>query len=260
VSVIASVRKAVALLRGLSNERPELGGTELSNLLGRNKTVSHKLLRTVAVEGLVVQDPVSRKYRLGPRIMEIAGAFLRTQRLTSEAASCLRAAKMTTGLGVLDGDTLLYLVTVEAQATVNARLVPGERCLLHASAMGKCVLAFLPREEQDALLARLELVRLTPRTITNRTVLRKQLDHILRVGYAINLGERDLAIDSVAAPVWDYRGYITAAIGMAIPRRAVTRIEFQRDTRLTVEAARVLTERIGGHRPVRVASGARRIS
>jgi len=252
-AMIGSVRKGVAVLRAFSAASPELGVTQLSSALKLNKTVVHKLLRTFAAEGLVVQDATSRKYRLGPRIMEIASGFLRADRLTHEGSACLRAlsaaSRMTTTLGILDAGSILYIAAVEPSATVQARLLPGERCPLHASAMGKCLLAFLSPDERDALLARTRLVRLTPHTITSMAALRRDLSIVVRRGYALNSEERTIGLDSVAAPVWDYRGRVLATIGMAIPKGLVSKTGFERNIRLTVAAGRALTQHMGGRAP-----------
>ncbi len=247
---IQSVRKAASVLRALSREQPEMGVTELSRKLALNRTVVQKLVLTLEREGFLHQDPVSRKYRLGPKIIELAGVFLGTDPLTREGTECIRElanlSGMSVGLGILDGDEVLYLAAVEANTSVKAASRTGDRRPIYATASGKCLLSFLPRVEQESLLARVTLRPLTPNTITDADRLREELATVRERGYATSWEERAIGLIGVAAPVWDHHGRVVAAISMAIPKGFVSEEGFQHNVRLTVEAALTLTRRLGG--------------
>ena len=88
-NTILSLQKGLAVLRAFSTDRAELGVTELSRILGLNKTVVYKLIHTFNTEGFLQRDPVSREYRLGPRVMEVASVFLRTNPLAREGSKCV---------------------------------------------------------------------------------------------------------------------------------------------------------------------------
>ena len=84
---------------------------------------------------------------------------------------------------------------------------------LHAGASSKALLAFLPADEIDDYLRRSELDALTTETITDGTILRRELDQIRQQGFAVSLGERQAGAGSVAAPVLNDRGEVVMVVG-----------------------------------------------
>lgn len=247
---IRSVVKASQVLGAFTVDRPELGVAELSRILRLNKTVVQKLVLTLLDQRLLQQDLVSRKYRLGPRIVEIAGTFLAGNPLASEGSKCVqelaREIGYSTGLGVLDGSQVLYMQASEANATIRAASRMGDRMPLHATASGKCILAFLSESERDSILGNLVLEPFTPNTTTSPEVLLSELAAISKQGYAVNDGERIVGLCGVAAPVFDHEGNAIAAISVAIPRGVMPECSMDQVIQATLRSAEVLTNRLGG--------------
>jgi len=91
--------------------------------------------------------------------------------------------------------------------------------------MGKVLLANLPDGERERLIAKLELTRRGPNSITSKRALRVELEHVRADGFAV--GDEELApgVRTLAAPVIDSGGEVVAAIGMPVPADAFTRDE-----------------------------------
>jgi len=219
--VIRSVQKALRILRAFDNQRPEFGLTELSNHCGFPKSVTHKLVRTLADAGFLEQDQATRRYRIGPVILTVAGTYLGTNPLIREGTAVLHRLAGTTGhtatLGVLDRSEVLYIAAVEGTQAVKASARVGDRRPLHATATGKVLLSGLSETEVDRLLGPGPLPALTRATITNPAVLKQELHAVGKAGVAYNLRERSEEASAIAAPVYDHTRRIAAAVSVAFP-------------------------------------------
>lgn len=116
---------------------------------------------------------------------------------------------------------------------------------LHATAVGKCMLAYQTPEEIAAILARARLGRRTARTITRRGPLLRELAEIRRQGYAFNDQEGTLGIQAVATPIADASRRVTAALGIPFPANSLSRPEIERLAGIAVEGAREISRRMG---------------
>ena len=248
--LIRSVVKAIAVLRAFSKERPTMGVSELSRYLGLNRTVTQKLLLTLQREGLLEQDPHSKKYSLSPRVVEFASSFFSASPLTREGRryvhELVEQTRMSCALGILESEEVLYLISEEADASVKAASRAGERSPLHCTATGKCLLAFLPKPDRERILERLELRRMTATTITSKPTLNQELNQISRQGFATNKEERVVGLYGVAAPVLNHEGRGIAALSAAIPKGLVSETTFDEIARLTVAMGKELSARLKG--------------
>jgi len=201
--------------------RPSVGVSQAARTLGLSVSTTHRLLKTLCVGGLLVQDANGR-YLLGPRTALLGS--LAAQRLgLEEARPLLQQVAGATGgavmLGVLDARDLLTVMVVESPRADGVRVANGARSPLHACAMGKTLVAFDPTLEPDVLD---ELTRITDRTITAAGDLVGQLSQIRRQGWALNDGELSSGIRGVGAPVFADHGRVVAAVAVAVPRAAGT--------------------------------------
>jgi IclR family transcriptional regulator, pca regulon regulatory protein len=93
----------------------------------------------------------------------------------------------------------------------------GSRLPFYCSATGKALLAFVPRPDLDQLLDRIDLIQRGLRTLTSKTALLAELDHVRRTGVAVNDEELESALRSIAVPVRSRSGQVIAAVNIAIP-------------------------------------------
>lgn len=213
MSRVQAIKRAFAVLSALGDG--PIGVTEVAQRVDLPKSTAARMLASLVSEGAVEQDPGDARYRLGPRIVSLAAGVVPLRSLVAlahpvlvELASQLGEAA---GLAVPDGRVVHYIDQVETTHQVLVRDWTGTRLPIHAVSSGQVFLAHMPPSAVDRLLAD-PLERFTPRTLVDPTVLRDRLRRIQLDGYAWVEDEFAEGINSVAAPIADAAGDVTAAV------------------------------------------------
>ncbi|WP_281690331.1 IclR family transcriptional regulator [Pseudonocardia thermophila] len=215
----AAGRVADVLLRFIDG--PEsLGVSSIARELELSKAVVHRILQSLVAKRLLVPDPHSRGYRLGPAAAALGARALRESTLRTVAMPVLRELQRATGetttvSAVVPGGRV-YLDQVESTQEIKMTVEVGRRFPLHAGSSSTCILAFLPPEEQEQVLSG-TLAPLTDRTGTDAEALRARLASIRRTGYARSEGERQAGAGSIAAPVFGVDGSVVGAVSICGP-------------------------------------------
>ena len=196
------------------------GVSAISRELDISKAVVHRILRTLVDRGLLVADPVTRGYSLGPTAAAFGARALRDSSLRSAAAPALRELQRETGETTTVSARVpggrVYLDQVESTREIKMTVELGRRFPLHAGSSGTCIAAFLPAVEAEELLAH-ELAPLTGRTETDPDVLRAHFIEVRETGVARSRGERQQGAGSVASPVFDVHGNVVGALSVCGP-------------------------------------------
>ncbi|MFG2050731.1 IclR family transcriptional regulator [Micromonospora sp. NPDC048935] len=209
-----SIRRAIDLIRR-SAEHP-LSLTEAAEVLGVHKSTALRILQTLE-SARFVRRTGAGTYVLGSGLIELSELALGSMDLRQPAAAHLRALQRETGhtvhLAQLTGDEIIYIDKVDSPAFDAVKLPSrvGRAVSIYASAVGKTILAYLPREERDRLLSHVVYKRFTDTTFTDRDALDAELARIRDNGWATDNGEHDAYVMCVAAPIRDSRGQVIAA-------------------------------------------------
>lgn len=213
MSSVQSISRAFAVLGALGDG--PLGVTEVAERAGLPKSTAARLLASLVGEGAVEQIPGETSYRLGPRLVTLAGGFSLIRSLGAIARPMLvelaRASGEAAGLGIPDGDLVHYIDQVDTPNPVVVRDWTGARAPLHAVSSGQVLLAFRPPGAIDRYLER-PMERITERTLADADAVRERLRDIRRRGFGWAIGEFDAEISSVAAPIADGSGEVIAAV------------------------------------------------
>src|ERR1700694_689057 len=215
-SSIQSIDRATAILKALASGPRRLGVSELADRLGLARPTVHGLLQTLQSHGFVEQDRHSDKYQLGPGLLQLGYSYLDlnelrarsigyADRLATRAAAAVR-------VGVMHGSNVVVVHHVFRPDAAFGVLEVGLQLPLHASSLGKAILAFSPEQVIEDLLAD-PLPRLTNRTV-QEAALRKELQTIRDQGVATERDEAVLAESSAASPIFDHGGHAVGAIGV----------------------------------------------
>ena len=220
-SATQGVRKAVSLLNHFAmSDQASLGVAELSAWTGWSKSTVSRLLAALEDGGLVCQDPVTSRYTPGLGLVALAGAALNGNRLYGISRPHLARLALESGetanLSVVDADQLLTIDEAPSAQPIKLSGWVGVRQPLHGSSSGKVLLAALPEERREAILAA-GLMGVTTRTIVTRDHLLRELERTLTSGYGLSQDELESGLTSVAAPVRDHTGAVVAAISAAGP-------------------------------------------
>ena len=221
-----SLERGLAILSSFTTARPLLGVSELSREVGLNRSTTHRYVATLAALGYLQQDAATRKYRLGPRVVDLGFSALNSMELRQLSAPHLQQLSEETGhtvnLAVLDGTDIVYIDRVrsaqQGQQEIDLNLHVGSRLPAYCTSMGKVLLAFLPADRLDATLDRVELVRRGPNTVASRAALDAELERVRADGLAVNNEELAYGLRSIAAPVRSQSGEVVAAINIAVHR------------------------------------------
>lgn len=215
-----AVTRAVAMLQAFDDAHREWGVTELARRLGLSKSTAHRLLAALVDTGMVVQDSASELYRLGPEAISLGARALRSSDLRQAGRRALEELARTTGetasLEVLLEDEILILEEVPGSHLVGSVVEVGTRWPAHATSTGKLLLAH--RERLPAAASGDSTPEAyTPRTVTRRRDLERELEEIRRQGFATASEELERGYSAVAAPLRDHLGRVVAALSIGGP-------------------------------------------
>jgi DNA-binding IclR family transcriptional regulator len=216
---LSSVATAARILREFGQHSTQLGVTQLARRVGVGKSTAHRVIWTLVEEGLLEKVDETGLFRL-TTTMRTLGASAETAQRLHEAATIpldqLRAKTAgTLHIGILDGFDVLYVERREGAGAIELFRAVGARNVAHATSSGKVLLAFLPLEQQAALVGRARLTAKTSRTITSVHGVLAELAKVRRQGYAENHGESEDNICSVAAPIRSPLGQVVASVSVA---------------------------------------------
>jgi DNA-binding IclR family transcriptional regulator len=250
--MIQSVDRAIRILKALAAGPGRLGVSELSDRLGLAKGTVHGLLRTLAAHGLVEQHPDSDKYQLGPQLLQLSNRYLDLSELRSRSLAHSEAlagrADEAVRVGAFHGDGMLVVHHVFRPDTSLQILEVGSLLPLHATALGKAVLAYLEEDVRVDLVGA-QPARLTGQTLVTATALDRELDGVRERGYAVEKEEAVLGEGGVAAPIFDRHSEAVGAIGVAGPReRILARGRERKLGTAVIEAARAISRDLGAPR------------
>jgi IclR family pca regulon transcriptional regulator len=218
-----SLERGLAILSCFTPERPVLGILDIANELEMSRASTHRYVSTLVVLGYLEQD-TARKYRLSLRVTDLGMSALNSTGLREHSHQYLeelcQRTSYTVNLSVLDGSQIVYVDRARshrrAQSKIDLGLHLGSRLPAYCTAMGKLLLAHLPKDQQEERIARMKLTKRAASTITSKRALRKELQGILEARFAVNNGELIPELYAISAPVRDEAREVVAAVNMAV--------------------------------------------
>jgi len=215
----SSLARGLEILRLFRAEQPTLSLAEIANQLGMSRTAPFRLLFTLQSLGYLKQYEDTKRYELTPKVLELGFAYLNTLQITEVARPYLEKLRDETGgsahIGILDDTSVVFVAVQQGRGPSTVSVSIGYRLPAHATAVGKTLLAFQPRETWEEFLLLSDLPRYTKDTKTMMSVVLKELDMVRKQGYSVSSGEFEVGIRSVSAPVFDQTGRAVAAVSVA---------------------------------------------
>jgi IclR family acetate operon transcriptional repressor len=216
---------------------------------GQAPATVYRVLVTLEGRGLVEFDPSEQLWHIGPRAFVVGAGFLRRSSLVERARPIMRRLMEETGetanLGVIQQRHVLFVSQVETQESIRAFFPPGTLSPLHASGIGKALLAEMAPERVARLLAE-RLEAFTPSTRADPDALGADLAAVRARGYALDDEERNPGMRCIAAPVFDMHGEAVAGISVSGPTVRIGAERVEAFAGPVMRAAAELTAAIGG--------------
>lgn len=248
---IKVINKALSILEILLQQGSAMNMTEISEKLELYPSTIHRILDTLKHWGYVEQEPLNQKYRLGLKVLELGMAKLNQMDLVREVTPYLKElvnqCNETVHLGVLlaeDGE-VIYLAKEESSQTIRMCSYVGKRAPLHCTALGKVLLAYLPKVEIKKILDKIELTRLTEKTITDKKELEEELYKVKEQGFALDIGENEKDVRCIAAPIMDYQGKVIAAVSISSPAFRINENVQNNFKKALIETSKKVSKRLG---------------
>jgi len=214
---VQGVERCFAVIRAFDGETPSQTIAGVAERSGLTRSVARRYLFTLRDLGYVAQH--GPLFSLTPRILDVGFAYLLSVDVAQVAQPYMERIVETLhescSAAVLDGTDIVYVVRVPARRIMSTNLVLGSRLPAHATALGKVLLAYGSPERLEAYLAAKPLTRLTDDTITDERAFRKTLEDVRRRGWASASDESEVGVRSIAAPVFNRRNEVDAAINVA---------------------------------------------
>jgi DNA-binding IclR family transcriptional regulator len=200
-----SVKKAFKILETISDSPTGLGVSELSKRLGMGKSTVHGITMGLEALGVLVRDPLQKKFNLGYTLLELSRRAYGKIQLRDIArgpmGQLMEKVGETVFLGVMNGDHVTILDVVESNNDMKITSPPGTRLPLLAAATGKVFLAQLEEKKAKEIIQGMGLVRFTSKSIMDQKKFMKELEETKKRGYAIDDEEYMLGVRAIAAPI-----------------------------------------------------------
>ncbi|GGR61257.1 IclR family transcriptional regulator [Deinococcus seoulensis] len=216
---VQSIERALTLINTIVDAQRPLSIAELSQAAGLAPSTIHRIIQTLAANGYIHQDLNSKRYDIGPEIVEISRSLYLRYDLVRRVRPYLQDLVDLTGetahLAELYGTSAMYLSQLEPLSMVRMFTTPGSIAPLYCSDVGKLFLADLPPARIADIIQKTGLRPRTPHTITSPEHLDVALQVVREQGYAEDDEEREIGVRCVSAPILNGAGKVIAAIGIA---------------------------------------------
>jgi IclR family transcriptional regulator, pca regulon regulatory protein len=219
---VNSVEKAMSVLKAFDASRPRLTLSQIAGLSDMDLSGAQRFTYTLLKLGYLVKDEETRTYSLSPQVFELSYHYLSSNELVNRAAPYVQQLSMHTGetanVTVLHGSDIVFVYRIASPQVLISGLNVGARMPAYCAAPGLAMLAHLPEEEVDAVLAGSNLVKHTPYTVVQPRAIKQRLAEIRSAGYAHTEEEYYLGDISTAAAVLDSRGRVMGAVNVAVAK------------------------------------------
>lgn len=215
---VASLGKAMKILEAFRQTRESLGLTEIARLTGLGKSAAQRFIYSWEQLGYLHKDPRTRRYSLGPRVVELGYFFLRSDTLISQAAPHLVALRERCGLAVnmsvLEGTDIIYLLRLPSLQLTLDEMLPGRRMPAWSNSSGRMLLSQLDDASLRSLLDDADIRTYTSRTLTDPAALAAEIRQAGERGYSITQDQVLLNQMGAAVLLFDQARQPMAAINV----------------------------------------------
>jgi len=247
---VKSVSKVLDIIEHLGAARGPVSVSDIGRATGFNVSTAFRLVQTLVARGYVEQEAGNRGYALGPRVYQLASAYLKGSDLAALARPHLEALRDVVGetvyLVILAQGEIVQLCKADGHHVVSASIRTAQREPAYCTATGKVLLSGLEPEAFRKYLAGVRLQAFTPQTITNRAKLEREIALVRDEGCAVDVEEYAENLCCVSVPVRDPRsGTIAAAVSIAMPKLRFKRAQVPQWRRQLEEKAALISPQLG---------------
>jgi IclR family KDG regulon transcriptional repressor len=249
--MVKSADRALQILELIARRPGGLKHIEIASSLKIPTSSLSGLLSTLVAKDHLTFDKENKRYRLGPQVLLLATRYLADLDIVRFAQPIIEEIAYKSGeaasLAIKYGPEAMFICKQESSHALVPRLGLGERIPLYATAVGKVLLAYLPKEELDRYLSSAKITPLTKFTITNPQKLLYELRSVYMKSIAYSREEQVEGLYGMAAPVFDLTNQVVAGITVAIPKVRFNRKKEVHIKNILIEASGRLSQLLGFH-------------
>lgn len=251
---VPALQRGLAILERIARSRRGLTFAQLARYFGDvPKSSVHTLVLTLEREGYLAREEATGRYVTGSKLVHIAGVTLDSVVLRERATPLLHAlvadTRMTAHLAVLERDEVTIVAKVDRPGTHRIATWVGKRMDAHCTSLGKSLIAHIPEEDVDRLIAHRGLLRHNEYTIVSPARLKQELARVRALGYALDDQEEELGGRCVGAPVWNREGRVVAAVSISGHTDRITAETLEGFVARVREAADAISRELGHATP-----------
>jgi IclR family transcriptional regulator, pca regulon regulatory protein len=227
---MTSLARGLIVIQAFTQQSPQMTISQLSIKTGLSRAAVRRCLYTLTKLGFAGAEDGSR-YSLRPRMLTLSHTYTTSNTLSTAAQPILERMSATLresfSVATLDGEDIVYIARTQVNRVMAVDLHIGSRLPAYCTSMGRILLAWLPTEQLEQYLAKVNLIPHTTRTITSIEKLRLALRNIRRNGYAICDQEYEVGLRSLAVPVYSSTGRVVATLNLSgnAPRLSVLEMQ-----------------------------------
>lgn len=227
---VQAVDRALDIIEVLATEPEGLGVTEIAQRVELHKTTAHRLIGTMTIRGYLEKTEDGR-YKIGLKLIGAVSCYINSLELQTEARPYLAQITadlgLTAHLGVLDGDKVVYVEKMDVISSVKLYSQIGLHVPAQCSSLGKCILAKYSKEELRDVMSNCDFINYTSNTITDADALYDEVMKVRDRGWGMDNEEYKAGHRCIAAPIYDYRGDIIAAVSASGSSNILTEKRFK---------------------------------
>ena len=216
---VPSIDRALTVLELLAQSREGFSLSEISRKLTLPKSSVHLLIGTLEKRGYLQRNALNGKYCFGLKLVSLSRTALENLDLREEAKPALQALMRRTGLtvhmAVLERNEAVIIEKIECPGLLRLATWIGRRLDVNCTGVGKALIAFLSDEEFDQQFRTKGLARHNENTIVSTSKLKRELERVRVLGYALDDEEDEIGFRCIGAPIFNYTKKVVAAISVA---------------------------------------------
>jgi IclR family KDG regulon transcriptional repressor len=248
-SGVQSLGRAFSILEEVARHREGIGLAELSKLVGLHNSTTFHLAKTMVSLGYMRQERDSKRYRVGRPLFALAASALDEIEMVNLATPVLEDLSRETGesghFAVRMGDSVVVIARTSGPGAFQLTDRVGVVRPAHCTALGKIILASLRPDQLKRFLERVELKPSTPKSITEPSVLLREIAEVRRTAIAIDDGEFNAEVRCIAVPVYNFTGDVIGALGISGPIWRMSDSVLKSRAKLVQAAAQRLSAEFG---------------
>lgn len=246
--MVQALDRGLRILEILS-EKTEMSITELAEMLNVDKSTVSRLVETLRQHDMVQLNKSTKKYRMGFRILHFGKSLEKNLNIIDIARPILKdvSEKLNENVHLCAfNNTMAYVIDqVVRDSAYSISATIGMIEPMHASSVGKCILAYRPEHTLRQMLHNYEYTRYTEKTIQDEDALLRELAKIKRQGFAMDDEEVSVGIRCVAVPIFSYGNQVRYSIGISVPISLMTEQNVKRYIEKLSRAATKISRELG---------------